>query len=140
MSTNGLKENPGCLSDEVVPTGVWLPSGRLIVVIAVLAFLVKTVLALRTFGSSDVYYYERFLIWSQYLGVDVYRVPWDWNRTPFMHPPFVLHVLGVLSWIAQTTGMTFAFWLRVPGILADSVTLWLVWKLVGGRVQEPAIR
>ena len=80
------------------------------------------------------------MIWSRYLGVDVYRPPWDWDRPPFMHPPFLLHMLRALEWLVQTTGMTFAFWLRVPGIFADSICLWVVWKLLGSRVQEPSIR
>ena len=123
-----------------MPPPVWLPSARLIAIVAFLAFLLKMALALRTFGTNDVYNYERFMIWSQYLGADVYRPPWDWDRPPFMHPPFILHMLRVLAWLVQTSGMTFAFWLRVPGIFADSVSLWLVWKILGPRAQEPSIR
>ena len=119
---------------------VWLPSIRLIAIVAFLAFLLKMVLALRTFGTNDVYNYERFMIWSQHLGVDVYRPPWNWDRPPFMHPPFLLHMLRVMAWLVQTTGMSFAFWLRVPGIFADTVSLWLVWKILGPRAHEPSVR
>ncbi len=140
MSASGSKGNPGHLSGEPVTPAVWLPSTRLIAIVAFLAFLLKIALALRTFGTNDVYNYERFMIWSQHLGVDVYRPPWDWDRPPFMHPPFILHMLRVLAWLVQTTGMSFAFWLRVPGIFADSVSLWLVWKILGPRAQKPSIR
>ena len=140
MSAIGSKGNPGRFSSEVETPPAWLPSGRLIAAVAFIAILLKLVLALRTFGTNDIYNYERFMIWSRYLGVDVYRPPWDWDRPPFMHPPFLLHMLRALEWLVQTTGMTFAFWLRVPGIFADSVCLWVVWKLLGSRVQEPSIR
>jgi Flp pilus assembly protein TadD len=49
-------------------------------------------------------------------------------------------VLRAMGWLADTTGIFFPFWLRLPGILADAGSLWLVWRLLGSRVAEPSIR
>jgi len=111
------------------------PSGRLVAIVASVAFLLKMAIALRTYGTNDVFAYERFLHWSRYLGVGLYRAAWDFN-----HPPFMLHVLRGMGWLAQTSGVAFPFWLRLPGIVADPITLWLVWKTLGPRTQDPTIR
>ena len=51
----------------------------------------------------------------------------------------MIHVLHALSWLAAITGLPFAFWLRLPAIVADAANLWLVWKLLGERVREQSI-
>ncbi len=51
----------------------------------------------------------------------------------------MIHVLHGLSWLSMVTGLPFSFWLRVPAILADAANVWLVWKLLGGRVREQSI-
>ena len=111
------------------------PSVRIIALAAFAAFLVKIALALRTYGTNDVYTFEKFWHWSQYLGVGLYRVAWDYN-----HPPFMLHMLRAMGWLAEITQIPFSFWLRVPGIVADPITLLLVWKTLGSRAQERSVR
>jgi len=109
----------------------WRPSGRVIAVVATLALLAKILLALRTYGTNDVYRWELYADLSRALGVGLYRAAWDFN-----HPPGMIHALRLLNWIAIRTGLPFAFWLRMPGILADAGSLWLVWKILGSSVEE----
>jgi len=111
------------------------PSGRVVAAVGGLALLGKLLLALNTYGTNDVYAYERFLVWSRYLGVALYPAAWDFN-----HPASMIHVLRAMGWLADTTGIFFPFWLRLPGILADAGSLWLVWRLLGSRVGEPSVR
>ncbi|HEU5021781.1 MAG TPA: hypothetical protein VFT60_07810, partial [Bryobacteraceae bacterium] len=51
-----------------------------VVAIAAIAFFAKLWLALSTYGTNDVYTYERFGLWSQYLGADLYRIAPDLNH------------------------------------------------------------
>ncbi len=59
----------------------------------------KLLLALHTYGTNDVYGDERFLVWSRYLGVSLYRAAWDFN-----HPASMIHVLRAMGWLAVETG------------------------------------
>src|SRR5262249_46324994 len=42
-----------------------------------------------------------------------YRVFGPLNQ-PFTTPPFMIHVLRAMGWLAQTTHLPFKFWLRLP--------------------------
>jgi hypothetical protein len=105
-----------------------------VAVVASLALLAKLVLALKTYGTNDVYVYDAFSVWSRYYGVSLYRIDSQFN-----HPPSMIYGLHLLSWLASRTSLPFAFWLRLPSILADTANVWLVWKLLGARVQERSI-
>jgi tetratricopeptide (TPR) repeat protein len=96
--------------------------------VALLAFFIKILLALKTYGTNDVYVYDHFSVWSRYLGVFLYRADPQFN-----HPPSMIHILHAFSWLAAVTGLPFSFWLRLPGILADTGSLWIVWKMLGAR-------
>ncbi|HVY95128.1 MAG TPA: glycosyltransferase 87 family protein, partial [Bryobacteraceae bacterium] len=93
---------------------------------AAIAFFAKVVLALKTYGTNDVYTYERFGLWSQYFGAQVYSMAPDLN-----HPPSMLHFLSALLRLSDFTRLPFHFWLRFSGILADVGSLWLVWRILG---------
>jgi tetratricopeptide (TPR) repeat protein len=99
-----------------------------------LALLVKLLIAWKTYGTNDVYVYDEFSVWTRYLGVALYRLDSQFN-----HPPSMIHLLHFLSWLAVRTGLPFSFWLRLPGILADAGNVWIVWKLLGDRIQEQSI-
>jgi len=99
-----------------------------------MAFLVKLALALKTYGTNDVYAYDQFSTWSRYLGVELYHVD-----PLFNHPPSMIYLLHTISWLAGATRLPFQFWLRLPGILADAANLWIVWKLLGDRVTERSV-
>ena len=74
---------------------------------AALAFLCKIFLALDTYGTNDVYAWERFAHWSGLFGSRLYSLD-----AAFNHPPSMIHVLALMSWLAKTTGIFFPFWLR----------------------------
>ena len=96
---------------------------------AALAFLAKLALALKTYGTNDVYTYHRFGLWSRVFGADLYNFAPDLN-----HPPSMLHILSGIIWLADHAPLGFAFWLRFPGILADAGTVWLVCLILGTRL------
>jgi tetratricopeptide (TPR) repeat protein len=102
--------------------------------VAALALLVKLVLALTTYGTNDVYVYDHFSVWSRYLGAFLYHADPQFN-----HPPSMIYVLHAFTWLAGATSLPFSFWLRLPGILADTANLWIVWKLLGERVQQRSV-
>ncbi len=100
-----------------------------------LAFICKIVLALRTFGTNDVYAWERFAHWSALFGSRLYSLD-----AAFNHPPSMIHVLAAMMWLAKTTGIGFPFWLRLPAIIADTAGLWVVYRIFDARLGEPAVR
>ena len=106
-------------------------AARTVFAVAALAFFAKIVLALKTYGTNDVYAYDQFSVWTQYLGVELYHFD-----PLFNHPPSMIYLLHGLARVAFVTGLPFQFWLRVPAIVADAGTLWLVWKLLGPRVDQ----
>jgi hypothetical protein len=106
-----------------------------IVSAAALAFLCKVLLALKTYGTNDVYAWERFARWSGLFGSGLYSID-----AAFNHPPSMIHALAVMTWLAKTTGIFFPFWLRLPAILADTASLWVVSRIFRHRLNEPAIR
>ncbi len=59
------------------------------------ALAVKLLLAWNTYGTNDVYAWERFMLGARYIGSSVYRAYWDFN-----HPPFMIHFLRFLGWFA----------------------------------------
>ncbi|MGD1097318.1 MAG: glycosyltransferase 87 family protein [Bryobacteraceae bacterium] len=107
-----------------------------IVAAATCALVVKLFLALKTIGTNDVTTFHHFLVWWRYLGtVGLYRADSGFN-----HPPSMLYVLRLFGWLESSTSLPFAFWLRVPAILADAGSLWIVWQLLRPRLQERQIR
>ena len=105
-----------------------------IALVAAIAFAAKLLLALRTYGTNDVYTYERFALWSRYFGAELYKIAPDLN-----HPPSMLHILSGLLWISDHTHLPFHFWIRFPGILADVGSLFLVCRIVGARIQDRSV-
>jgi hypothetical protein len=105
---------------------VWL------IVIALAAFvilLIKLYLALTSEGSADVVGFADHLAKLRELGVGTYYVRGPFNN-PFNSPPFMIHVIKAWGWLAEVTGIGFSFWLRLPGILADTGSLILAWRLL----------
>lgn len=102
---------------------------------AACAFLCKIVLALTTYGTNDVYAWERFARWSGLFGSSLYNMD-----AAFNHPPSMIHVLTAMMWLAKTTGIAFPFWLRLPAIVADAASLWIVSRIFVNRLNEPAVR
>jgi len=104
------------------PLGGWLA----VVALAAASLAVKLWLALHTFGTNDVVYWQEFLATMREVGgTGVYRQI-DW----FNHPPFMLHALDAMDQLAHATGLPFPFWLRLPAILADAATVAAVAGLI----------
>lgn len=106
----------------------------IIIAVAAVAFIAKLLLALKTYGTNDVYTYERFGLWSRYLGVDLYKIAPDLN-----HPPSMLHFLSGIIWLSGFTHLPFHFWLRFCGIAADAGSLWLICRMLGERLAERSV-
>lgn len=106
-----------------------------IVASAAVAFILKIYLALTTYGTNDVYAWERFARWSALFGSRLYTVD-----PAFNHPPSMIHVLAAMTWLAKTTGIAFPFWLRLPAIVADTAGLWIVSRIFANRLSEPTVR
>jgi tetratricopeptide (TPR) repeat protein len=102
-----------------------------IILVTAIAFAIKLALALKTYGTNDVYSYERFAVWSCYFGANLYQIAPDFN-----HPPSMIHVLRFLRAMAELTKLPFHFWIRFPGILADAGSVWLICRILGSRVTE----
>ncbi|HYP00683.1 MAG TPA: glycosyltransferase 87 family protein [Pyrinomonadaceae bacterium] len=103
---------------------------RTILLCALVATVVKIFLALRSGGTLDVFAFNEFLTNIRETGGvgAYYRTGRAGN--PFNHPPFMIHAISAMGWLADATPLPFRFWLRVPAILADLGNLFLVWKLV----------
>jgi hypothetical protein len=107
---------------------------RAIATVAAIAFLAKLALALNTYGTNDVYTYERFGLWSRYFGAELYKIAPDLN-----HPPSMLHLLRLLIGVGEWTHLGFAFCIRFPGIVADAGTVWLICRILGPRIGERSV-
>ena len=102
------------------------PSKRFVLplVVVAVATIIKLVLAWITIGTNDVVTWRAFAINAKLCGVCVYNLPSPYGD-PFNHPAFLIHFLRVLpdtDW--------FPFWLRLPSILADIGTIFLVSNLL----------
>jgi hypothetical protein len=93
---------------------------------ALVALAGKLVLALRTYGTNDVYYWQFFLdTYRQYGGAGLYE-----HVAIFNHPPCVVGLLAVLDALSHHFAGGFPFWLRLPATLADLASLLIVWNLL----------
>jgi len=120
---------------------------------AALAFGLKTTLALRTMGTSDIVTWKQDLKKVDTEGWEaLYRDGVD-SVAPsgesyhhvqvFSHPPFMLHVLPVWRWLAWATGRPLEFWVRLTCSVADQGSLLLLClfraRLPGLRIQPAAL-
>jgi 4-amino-4-deoxy-L-arabinose transferase-like glycosyltransferase len=93
---------------------------RLVWVALAAASLLKLYLALTTAGTIDAAGFADHLAKIEQLGgLGAYRVRGAFDN-PFNSPPFMIHALRAMGWLAQTTHLPFPFWLRLPSILADA--------------------
>ena len=98
-------------------------------VVALLSLALKLYIAYATVGTNDVSAWARFANTANWVGgAELYR-----REALFNHPPFMVHVLQLLVILTRYTGVHFPFWLRLPAILADLVTVVLVWKILTPR-------
>jgi hypothetical protein len=111
-----------------------IPSVVLLAVIAATA--IKLVLAARTVGTNDIRAFWFFL--QEYRGSGA-KVLYE-RDAEFNHPPFILLWLTGLRWLWLVTGLRPWFLIRLPSILADVGSVWLVARLLGPKLAESASR
>jgi len=98
-----------------------------------LSLVLKLLLASTTVGTNDVTTWADFADLAQrYGGAGLYQ-----RDALFNHPPFMVHVLGLWRSLERHTGVPFPFWVRLPAILADPVTVALVWRLLRPAAGQP---
>jgi hypothetical protein len=127
------------------PAGPCTAARRLLLV-GLAALLLKILLALFTFGSTDVLIFEADLAAAgQDGGVTLYRdgirTPWCGEPLrpcpPFIHPPFMVHALQGWALLSLASGLPFRFWLRFTCALADCGSLVLLVRLLIHRRRDP---
>lgn len=101
-----------------------------IVAAATIACAIKLLVALNTFGTNDVMAFYQF---GQSLSQHGLEHTYG-SGIAFNHPPVVAHFLRFIydasRWSAfRETGITFPFLLRLPGILADFVSVLVLLRL-----------
>ena len=92
----------------------------LIIAVAVLAAVIKIVIALTTLGTNDVIAFYEFA-----KAIEAHGLVWTYEHSIlFNHPPLIGYFLRGLLWLShqpflEQFGITFPFLLRLPGIVAD---------------------
>ena len=105
-----------------------------IITATAIALVMKLYLALATLGTNDVLTWQSFLNnIREFGGIGTYQRPGVFGD-PYNHPPFMIHVLKVLGFLSDVTPLPFPFWIRLPAIIADVVSLWLLTKLKAPRL------
>jgi hypothetical protein len=110
----------------------------LIAAAAGLAFAFKIALALNTYGTNDVLFWEGDLAKIRADGgLALYRdgaqifVRGVLVRTePFNQPPFMIHIRSLAGAVAHRSGLPLGFWVRFASSLADIGSLALIWKIL----------
>jgi hypothetical protein len=120
------------VSERFVRPAFWVGSA------ALLALALKLVIAFNTLGTNDVVRFYQFAIALTEGGLEqTYR-----QHAEFNHPPLVAHYLTAIFRlcrlpVAEAAGISFPFLLRLPGIIADFVVVWLFLRL---KNEEPQLR
>jgi hypothetical protein len=106
---------------------------------AAIAFTLKIALAINTYGAIDIMTWERDLTKIETEGVwPLYRdgIPYvsakgvQTSIQPFIHPPFMVHVLRFWGLLARISGWPMRFWLRFTSSLVDLVSILLILKIL----------
>lgn len=101
-----------------------------VVAAALLAATLKLCIALNTEGTNDVLAFHQFAS-----DLDQHGIEWTYqHRSMFNHPPLVSYFLrGIYSLgtvrVLRENGLTFPFWLRLPGIIADFLVVLIMLHL-----------
>lgn len=109
----------------------FLKGAGLIVLVAFIAALVKTGIALMTLGTNDSIAFYQFA-----KALETHGLTWTYEHSAlFNHPPLVGYFLQGLAWLDhqpffRENGLTFPFLLRFPGVIADFGVVLLVLFIV----------
>jgi uncharacterized membrane protein len=126
----------GALTPNMNPVSVATSSRKSIVpmllvpALALLAMLIKLMIALNTFGTNDVtLFYEFGRLLTQH------GLEWTYRHSIyFNHPPLIAYFLRAIYYLDhqvwfQDHGFLFPFLLRLPGIIADFISVLLVMRI-----------
>ncbi len=103
--------------------------------LALLATVVKLILAATTFGTNDVHYWIAFAAGAKEFGpVGMYVNP-EYGSAPYNHAPLTGHMLVWLNWLDSVTGKGIPFLIRMIPSVADTVTAVVIFELV--RQERP---
>jgi hypothetical protein len=109
----------------------------LVLLAALIAFASKIAIAWNTFGTNDVISFYQFAV-----SLDRHGLQWTYtHQIAFNHPPLVAYLLLGIYRLSQIplleqNGVSFPFLLRLPGIVADLVTVWITFRMV--KLVKPA--
>ena len=109
-----------------------------VIIAAVIALLLKVVIAFNTFGTNDAVEFYRFAAELKHDGLQQTYL----QQPSFNHPPLVAHYITAIYDLdhrpfARENGITFPLLLRLPGIVADFL---VVGALLALRKREPRLR
>ncbi len=114
------------------PTTAVAQRRLIIVAIALVATVLKLLVAHNTLGTNDVHFWEDFA-----RGVDRYGPVGIYGHVvasvPYNHPPLMGWLLVLLRWLEAHGVSHVAFMIRVPASFADIVTALLIFELVRVR-------
>jgi hypothetical protein len=102
-----------------------------IIAVALFAALLKIGIALTSLGTNDVLAFYQFG-----KAIETHNLAWTYEHSVlFNHPPLAGYLLRALFWLArqpvcQQNGLTFPFFLRLPGVLADFALVLLLLAIV----------
>ena len=101
------------------------PLGRWLIALIVLGVLARFAIAACSWGTTDIASFDRFG-WSIFRDglLATYR-----NDPLFNHPPIPGYWACLAVWLTRPSVLAFAFLFRVPMILADAGSAWLIWKI-----------
>jgi uncharacterized membrane protein len=115
----------------VLPPAFWITA------LGLIAAAIKIAIALNTFGTNDVAAFYTFarsltdhgLEWTYQNGV-----VWFSGLPIFNHPPLTAYYLQLISYLShqeilRSSGITFPFLLRLPGIVADFIVVLVLLRL-----------
>jgi uncharacterized membrane protein len=117
-------EKPAARSAQAVRAEVW------IVAAALIALVLKLVIAWNTFGTNDVISFYKFAHSLNHHGLEQTYT----SSIAFNHPPLVAHYLELIYKLSRLSsfernGITFPFLLRLPAILADFISVLVLLRL-----------
>lgn len=93
---------------------------------AMLGVAIRWTLALRTVGTNDVLYWQRFMeTIAEHGSVEIYRRIWFYN-----HPPMMSGYLSLIRPLVPYSPNGFPFLMKLPALLADLGSIWLIYRIV----------
>lgn len=108
-------------------------------VIVLLAFIAKVSIAFNTFGATDVVTWRSDVAKLKRDGVEsLYRDGITYSNPdgslrlyqPFIHPPFIVHLLRAWDALERATSLPMQFWMRLACAAADVVSALLLREIL----------